>query len=56
MNLLWSEHEKLAGLIGAAVVTGNQDWEARQLGLWAIEAIDRAGYAIVQKVVVLTPA
>ncbi len=42
----WSEHEKLAEIIGEAVVQGNIDWDARTLGLRAIEAIEKAGYAL----------
>jgi len=43
----WSEHEKLAQIIGEAVVDGNESWDARTLGLRAIEAIEKAGYQLV---------
>jgi len=46
MPMLWSEHEKLAEIIGAAVVQGNESWDSRTLGLRAIEAIEKAGYAL----------
>jgi hypothetical protein len=45
-DLPWSEHEQLAEIIGAAVVQGNIDWDSRTLGLRAIEAIHKAGYAL----------